>query len=217
MTERILPVEAAIAPEQGERIFVASQWQLMWWRFRKHRLAMIGAVAIIIFYLAVIGADFISYSDPEVTEANFSQMPPQPVRLFDGGAFRPHVLGVKGARDPNTFKRVFQTDPNVKIPLRFFARGYKYEFLGIIPTDRHLIGVDEGRAEETIFLLGTDTLGRDLWSRLMAGTRVSLTIGLVSVALSLFLGVLFGGLSGLYGGAVDTVIRRLIAILRSIP
>lgn len=217
MTERILPVEAAIAPEEGERIFVASQWQLMWWRFRKHRLAMIGAVAIIIFYLVVIGADFVSYSDPEVTEANFSQMPPQPIRLFDGGAFRPHVLAVKGARDPNTFKRVFQTDPNQKIPLRFFARGYKYEFLGFIPTDRHLIGVAEGRAEESIFILGTDTLGRDLWSRLMAGTRVSLTIGLVSVALSLFLGVLFGGLSGLYGGAVDTTIQRLIEILRSIP
>ena len=217
MTERILPVEAAIAPEEGERIFVASQWQLMWWRFRKHRLAMIGAVAIVFFYLLVIGADFVSYSDPEVTEANFSQMPPQPVRLFDGGAFRPHVLAVKGARDPNTFKRVFQTDPDQKIPLRFFARGYKYEFLGIIPTDRHLIGVDEGRAEDSIFLLGTDTLGRDLWSRLMAGTRVSLTIGLVSVALSLFLGVLFGGLSGLYGGAVDTIIQRLIEILRSIP
>ncbi len=217
MTERILPVEAAIAPEEGDRIFVASQWQLMWWRFRKHRLAMIGAVAIIFFYLLVIGADFVSYSDPEVTEANFSQMPPQPIRLFDGRAFRPHVLAVKGARDPNTFKRVFQTDPNQKIPLRFFARGYKYEFLGFIPTDRHLIGVAEGRAEDTIFILGTDTLGRDLWSRLMAGTRVSLTIGLVSVALSLFLGVLFGGLSGLYGGAVDTTIQRLIEILRSIP
>ena len=217
MTERILPVEAAIAPEEGDRIFVASQWQLMWWRFRKHRLAMIGAVAIIFFYLLVIGADFVSYSDPEVTEANFSQMPPQPIRLFDGGAFRPHVLAVKGARDPNTFKRVFQTDPNHKIPLRLFARGYKYEFLGFIPTDRHLIGVEEGRAEDTIFILGTDTLGRDLWSRLMAGTRVSLTIGLVSVALSLFLGVLFGGLSGLYGGAVDTTIQRLIEILRSIP
>ena len=217
MTERILPVEAAIAPEEGERIFVASQWQLMWWRFRKHRLAMIGAVAILFFYLVVIGADFVSYSDPEVTEANFSQMPPQPIRLFDGGAFRPHVLAVKGARDPNTFKRVFQTDPNQKIPLRFFARGYKYEFLGFIPTDRHLIGVAEGRAEDSIFILGTDTLGRDLWSRLMAGTRVSLTIGLVSVALSLFLGVLFGGLSGLYGGAVDTTIQRLIEILRSIP
>ena len=217
MTERILPVEATIAPEQGDRIFVASQWQLMWWRFRKHRLAMIGAVAIIIFYLVVIGADFVSYSDPEVTEANYSQMPPQPIRLFDQGAFRPHVLGVKGARDPNTFKRVFKTDPNLKIPLRFFARGYAYKFLGFIPADRHLIGVEEGRAEDTIFLLGTDTLGRDLWSRLMAGTRVSLTIGLVSVALSLFLGVLFGGVSGLYGGAVDTVIQRVIEILRSIP
>ena len=217
MTERILPVEATIAPEQGDRIFVASQWQLMWWRFRKHRLAMIGAVAIIIFYLVVIGADFVSYSDPEVTEANYSQMPPQPIRLFDQGAFRPHVLGVKGARDPNTFKRVFKTDPNLKIPLRFFARGYAYKFLGFIPADRHLIGVEEGRAEDTIFILGTDTLGRDLWSRLMAGTRVSLTIGLVSVALSLFLGVLFGGVSGLYGGAVDTVIQRVIEILRSIP
>ena len=217
MTERILPVEATIAPEQGDRIFVASQWQLMWWRFRKHRLAMIGAVAIIIFYLVVIGADFVSYSDPEVTEANYSQMPPQPIRLFDQGAFRPHVLGVKGARDPNTFKRVFKTDPNLKIPLRFFARGYTYKFLGFIRADRHLIGVEEGRAEDTIFLLGTDTLGRDLWSRLMAGTRVSLTIGLVSVALSLFLGVLFGGVSGLYGGAVDTVIQRVIEILRSIP
>ncbi len=217
MTERILPVEATIAPEQGDRIFVASQWQLMWWRFRKHRLAMIGAVAIIIFYLVVIGADFVSYSDPEVTEANYSQMPPQPIRLFDQGAFRPHVLGVKGARDPNTFKRVFKTDPNLKIPLRFFARGYTYKFLGFIPADRHLIGVEEGRAEDTIFILGTDTLGRDLWSRLMAGTRVSLTIGLVSVALSLFLGVLFGGVSGLYGGAVDTVIQRVIEILRSIP
>jgi peptide/nickel transport system permease protein len=217
MTERILPVEATIAPEQGDRIFVASQWQLMWWRFRKHRLAMIGAVAIIIFYLVVIGADFVSYSDPEVTEANYSQMPPQPIRLFDQGAFRPHVLGVKGARDPNTFKRVFKTDPNLKIPLRFFARGYAYKFLGFIRADRHLIGVEEGRAEDTIFLLGTDTLGRDLWSRLMAGTRVSLTIGLVSVALSLFLGVLFGGVSGLYGGAVDTVIQRVIEILRSIP
>ncbi len=217
MTERILPVEATIALEQGDRIFVASQWQLMWWRFRKHRLAMIGAIAIIIFYLVVIGADFVSYSDPEVTEANYSQMPPQPIRLFDQGAFRPHVLGVKGARDPNTFKRVFKTDPNLKIPLRFFARGYTYKFLGFIPADRHLIGVEEGRAEDTIFILGTDTLGRDLWSRLMAGTRVSLTIGLVSVALSLFLGVLFGGVSGLYGGAVDTVIQRVIEILRSIP
>ena len=217
MTERILPVEVAIAPEQGERIFVASQWQLMWWRFRKHRLAMIGAVAIIFFYLVVIGADFVAYSDPEVTEANYSQMPPQLIRFFDEGVFRPHVLAVSGARDPNTFKRVFETDPNVKIPLRFFARGYAYDFLGFIPTDRHLIGVAEGRAEDTIFLLGTDTLGRDLWSRLMAGTRVSLTIGLVSVALSLFLGVLLGGLSGLYGGAVDTVVQRLIEILRSIP
>ncbi len=217
MTEQILPPEVAISAVAEERIFVASQWQLMWWRFRKHRLAMIGAIAIIIFYLVVIGADFVAYSDPEVTEANNSQMPPQPIRFFDEGVFRPHVLGVKGARDQNTFKRVFKTDPDTKIPLRFLAHGYAYKFLGFIPTDLHLIGVEDGRAEDAIFILGTDTLGRDLWSRLMAGTRVSLTIGLISVALSLFLGVLLGGLSGLYGGVIDTVIQRLIEILRSIP
>ena len=131
MTERILPVEAAIAPEQGERIFVASQWQLMWWRFRKHRLAMIGAVAIVLFYLVVIGADFISYSDPEVTEANFSQMPPQPVRLFDGGAFRPHVLAVKGARDPNTFKRVFQDRPKPEDPAALFRARIQVRVSGV--------------------------------------------------------------------------------------
>ena len=116
-----------------------------------------------------------------------------------------------------TFKRVYEPDPTQKVLLRLFAEGYKYKFLGLFPTNRHLIGVEGAKAEEVIFLLGTDQLGRDLWSRLMLACRLSLTIGLAGVTLSLVLGVLLGGISGLYGGAIDTLIQRVIEILRSIP
>jgi peptide/nickel transport system permease protein len=208
--------DAAVAPEQ--RIFVASQWQLMWWRFRKHKVAVVSAFVVIGFYLIVVGADFLAYADPNASEAQRSLMPPQRVYWFDGGRFGPYVYAVKGARDPQTFQRVYRTDPGEKIPIRFFAEGFEYRFLGMIPTTRHLIGVDGGRdASRTIFLLGTDVQGRDLWSRLMYGTRISLTIGLVGVTMSLVLGVLLGGFSGFYGGIADTLIQRVIEILRSIP
>jgi peptide/nickel transport system permease protein len=201
-----------------QRIFVASQWQLMWWRFRKHRVAVASSIIVAGFYLAVLGADFLAYSDPNASEAQRSLMPPQPIHWFDDGRFRPHVYGFKGARDPKTFKRVYQADPSQKIPIRFFAQGFEYRFLGVIPISRHLIGVDAGRdASTTIFLLGTDVQGRDLWSRLMYGTRVSLTIGLLGVTMSLVLGVVLGGFSGFYGGVTETVIQRVIEILRSIP
>jgi peptide/nickel transport system permease protein len=210
------PEPAATAREQ--RIFVASQWQLMWWRFRRHRVAVASAIVVAGFYLVVLGADFLAYADPNASEAQRSLMPPQRVYWFDGWRFSPHVHGVKGARDPQTFKRVYVADPSQKIRLRFFAEGFEYYFLGLIPTNRHLIGVDPGLdASKTIFLLGTDVQGRDLWSRLMFATRISLTIGLLGVAVSLVLGVILGGISGFYGGMADTVIQRVIEILRSIP
>jgi peptide/nickel transport system permease protein len=206
------------APAREQRIFVASQWQLMWWRFRKHKLAVASAVVVAGFYLAVLGADFLAYADPDASEAHRSLMPPQPVYLFDGWRFSPHVYALRGARDPQTFKRVYRPDPSQKIPVRFFAEGFEYRFLGLIPTTRHLIGVDPGLdASQTIFLLGTDVQGRDLWSRLMYGTRISLTIGLLGVGMSLVFGVVLGGLSGFYGGLTDTLIQRTIEILRSIP
>jgi len=209
-------VSSAAASE--ERLFVASQWQLMWWRFRKHRLAMASGLVIIGFYLGVLSADFLAYADPHASEAQRSLMPPQPIHWFEGWRFRPHVYAVKGYRDPKTFKRVYQEDPAHKIPIRFLARGFDYKFLGLIPMDRHLIGVDQGLdAAKTIFLLGTDLQGRDVWSRLMYASRISLTIGLVGVTLSLFLGVVLGGISGFYGGIVDTIIQRVIEVLRSIP
>ena len=220
-----VPVDAAVTAAgtsvAEERVSVASQWQLMWWRFRKHKLAMVGAAVVILFYVAVLFADFLAYADPEASDAQRGLIAPQPIVWFDPdtGAWFPHVPGLVGKRDPLTFKRVYAPDPSVKVPVAFFAEGFEYKAFGFIPMNRHLIGVAEpGRtAEDSLFLIGTDIQGRDMWSRLMYATRISLTIGLVSVAVSLVLGVVLGGLSGYFGGWTDTVVQRVIEILRSIP
>ncbi|MGE5619229.1 MAG: ABC transporter permease [Sphingomonadaceae bacterium] len=222
MAEVVAPQEEAsanglVTTAAEERISVASQWQLMWWRFRKHKLAMIGSIVILFFYLVVISAEFLAYSDPSFSEAQRSLLPPQPIHWFDEGRFSPHVYALTGKRDPITFKRVYAPDPNQKIPIRFFAPGFEYKALGLFTTNIHLLGVESARAEDSLFILGTDLQGRDMWSRLMYGTQTSLSIGLVSVAISLFLGVLLGGLSGFYGGVIDTLIQRIIEILRSVP
>jgi peptide/nickel transport system permease protein len=212
------PAPKASGAGAEDRLSVATQWQLMWWRFRKHRIAILSTAVVLCFYLVVIFADFLAYSNPQTSEAQRSLLPPQRIHFFDSGHFWPHVYGLSGSRDEETFKRVYVPDPNQKIHVRFFARGFEYRFLGIIPTDRHFIGMDQGAtAEESLFLMGTDEQGRDVWSRLMYGTRTSLTIGLAGVAMSLVLGVLLGGISGLYGGIIDTVIQRVIEVLRSIP
>ena len=216
IVEPVASSHPAIPEEAEERISVATQWQLMWWRFRRHKLAMVGSVVVLLFYGVVLFADFFAYAAPTASEAQRSLLPPQPIHWLDGG-FRPHVYGFSGRRDPVTLKRVYTPDPAKKIPVRFFARGFEYRLLGLIPADRHLVGVEGAATEETLFLLGTDEQGRDLWSRLMYGTRTSLTIGLLGVTISLVLGVLLGGISGFCGGGFDTVIQRVIEILRSIP
>jgi len=203
--------------ESEEKIAVATQWQLMWWRFRKHKLASVGGIVLILFYLVAFGADFLAYVDPERSEAHRSLMAPQPIYWFDDGSLRPYVYRQMGHRDPMTFKRVYAPDTSEKIYLEFFSRGFKYKFLGFIPMDLHLLGVKNAEPAETIFLMGTDMQGRDIFSRLMYGTRTSMTIGLVSVALSLILGITLGGISGYFGGLADTIIQRIIEILRSIP
>jgi peptide/nickel transport system permease protein len=208
---------AAAGGVDEERVSVASQRQLIWWRFRKHKLAMVGGIIVLLFYLVALLADFLSTADPEASEGQRSLMPPQSVRLFDQGRLAPHVYAVRGERDPVTLQRRYTVDPNEKIPVRLFARGYEYKFLGLIPTDIHLIGTEGARAEESLFLFGTDAQGRDIFSRLIHATRTSMLIGLAGVAMSIVLGVVLGGISGYYRGAVDTVIQRLIEILRSIP
>jgi peptide/nickel transport system permease protein len=176
-----------------------------------------GTIVLVAFYLVAIFADFFAYADPQESEAQRSLMAPQQIHWFDESGFNPFVYALTGTRDPRTFKRVYVPDTSRKIPVRFFGRGEPYEVLGFIPSDRHLFAVEGAKAGETLFLLGTDMQGRDMWSRLIYATRTSMTIGLVSVALSLVLGVVLGGISGYFGGLADTVIQRIIEILRSIP
>ena len=201
---------------QRETLSAAGQWRLMWRSFRRHRMALVSAVIIAGLYLGAAFADFFSSDDPTASDELVTFLPPQRIYWFDQGTLRPHLLAITSRRDPTTFRKYYATDPAVKLPLRFFGRGYEYRLFGLIPTDRHLLVIEQNRRASP-YLLGADHLGRDLLARILRGSRVSLTIGLVGVAISLILGVFFGGISGYYGGMADTAIQRLIEILRSIP
>ncbi len=200
-----------------DRLGQATQLRLTWWRFCRHRLAVISLVVVALFYLIALFADFLAIADPHATDARRSFIPPQGIHLFDETGFNPHVSGLKGVRDLKTFKLAYTPDPARKLSITLFPHGYAYNLFGIIPTDRHLLGIAGGEPVDGIFLLGTDQLGRDLFSRLIVATRISLSIGLAGVCFSLMLGILLGGISGLYGGVVDTAIQRVIEIVRSIP
>ena len=205
------------APELEERIFVASQWQLMWWRFRKHKLALVSAVVLGTLYILVIFAEFFAPYDATRADKHFIYAPPQPIRFVDSqGHFhlRPFTYTITGELNKDTLRFDYTIDTNTAYPIRFFVRGDPYKLWGLIPADRHLIGTDAGG---TIFLLGTDKQGRDLLSRLIYGGRISMSIGLVGIALDFFLGILIGGMSGYYGGLFDLITQRAIEFLRSVP
>ena len=218
-----MAVESLEQPIQGrdieDRISVATQRQLIWWRFKKHKLALVATVIVALFYTVVVFADFLATSDPDDSEAFRGLMPIQPIKFLDG--LKPDLLvcNVEGERDPLTFKRVYERDCNKTTQIGLFAHGYKYKLFGFIPTDRHLIGMSDRtlRAEDNIYLLGTDKQGRDMYSRLIFGTRISLTIGLFGVVLSIVLGIFLGAISGFYGGLIDNLIQRVVEIVRSIP
>lgn len=203
--------------DNEERISVASNWTLIWWRFKKHRLALICGVVLIVLYGVVLVPDFFATEDPEFTDALQAFMPPRSLQLFDDGQVSPWVPGVTGKRNPTTRRMEWQIDPNVKVPVKFFATGYEYKILGLIPTQIHLVGAASGDPADRLNLLGTDRLGRDGWSRLMYGTRTSMTIGMIAVVLSTILGVVLGGISGYFGGLIDVIIQRAIELLQSVP
>jgi peptide/nickel transport system permease protein len=205
-------------PEAEKEVYVAPAWKLTWWRFQKHRLALVSAGVIAFIALIALTPEFFSTHPPHATSARNAYIPPQFVRIFDDGRLSwPFVYGVEGQRNPRTLGMEWAIAPERKIPIQLFVRGYPYSLLGIIPTNIHLIGPADDAQVEGFHLLGTDRLGRDQWSRLMYGTRISMSIGLVAVAISVFLGILLGGISGYFGGVTDLVIQRVIELLQALP
>lgn len=198
-----------------DKIAVASNWKLVWWRFRKHHLAVFSAIVLVGFYLVVLCPDFFSTQSPELTDARQAFIPVQSLHLFDDGGFNPWVPAIVGKRNPVTLRMEWTTDPAREVRVSFFAPGYTYRALGLFETNTHLIAA--ATPGQRVFLLGSDRLGRDQWSRIMHGTQTSMTVGLVAVTLSVILGVVLGGISGYFGGLADQVIQRLIELLQSVP
>ena len=199
-----------------ERVSVASNWQLVWWRFRKNRLAIVSSMVLVLFYVIVLVPDFFSTQDPEATEAFLAFIPMQGISFFDSSGFNLSVPAVVGKRNPVTLRMEWKIG-ETKVPIRLFVQGYKYKVLGLFETDLHLIGPTDPKSADWLYLFGTDRMGRDQWSRMMFGTRTSMTVGLVAVALSVIFGVLLGGISGYFGGWPDMIIQRLIELLQSLP
>lgn len=206
------------AVDRGAAVYVAPAWQMTWWRFRKHKLALVclwvfGAVALI-----SLAPGFFATQDPNASAAANAYIPPQTLRIVHEGRLTwPFVYGTKGERNQRTLRMEWVRDTETRYPLRFLAAGYDYKLFGVIPTDRHFVGFAGATGRDVPHLLGTDRLGRDQWSRLMFGTQISLSIGLVAVAISTILGIVLGGISGYFGGWVDNVIQRLIELLQALP
>jgi peptide/nickel transport system permease protein len=201
--------------KDDEKVFVASQWKLMWLHFTRHRLAMAGMTVIVALYTLALFHSFIAPYE-KATRTSFIFRSPQGLHFFDeqGFSLRPFVYGTAIKRDLATMSRSFEDDRSTRYYLQFFVPGDRYEFLGLFESDVHLFGVEKGG---TLFLMGTDDLGRDLFSRILYGAAISLSVGFVGVMISFVLGVILGGISGYYGGWVDTLIQRVVEFLITIP
>jgi peptide/nickel transport system permease protein len=213
------PADIVEATRPTAQILTATPRQLMWWRFRKHRIAIVGTVVVLLFYLVAIFCEVVAPFDPDTIDGLHKYVPPQPISFVDGqGNFtlHPGVYGLTLHRDNVTLRLTYAPDLKVWYPIYLFANGPEYRLWGVIPMSVHLISLGPN-ADQPFFLLGTDRLGRDMFSRMVYAARISLSIGLVGVALSLLFGIILGGLSGLYGGWVDLVVQRLVEFLRSMP
>lgn len=201
-----------------DNVAIASQWQLTWWSFKKHKLAMIGLWVIALFYLLSIFAEFVAPDDPIQQNRRAVYHPPQMIHFIDtsedGLKIRPYVYEMDRKRDPDTLA-ISYTPSGGKVYLKMFGRGETYKFWGLWETNVKLFATVKKR--EKFFLLGADRLGRDMFSRILYGTRISMSIGLVGVTISLFLGLSLGGISGYYGGRIDTAIQKLIEFVLSLP
>ncbi len=215
-----LPASAPAAKSRTRdaelRYYTASQFQLMWWKFRKHRLALVGVAILGVFVFVAAFAEFLAPYSSTSRSVDYLYGRPQTLHLFDAeGQFhwRPFTYALSAVMDPKTFLLETKEDTSTPWPVQFFVKGDTYSMWGLFKADLHLFGVEDGH----LHLLGTDQLGRDILSRLFYATRTSLTIGVVGLFISFFLGLIIGGVSGFFGGWVDDAIQRFIEFIRSIP
>jgi len=211
-----LGVAEELELEAEEGYYLAPPRVLMWRKFCKHKLALVASIFLALLYLFVLFPEFFAPLSPHERRASYPVAPPQPIRFIDAeGQFhlRPFVYGIEQHMDER-YKRTYVTDYGTMYPISLFTRGYAYKLFGLFHTDIHLFGASEGAP---LYLLGTDRHGRDMLSRIIYGSRLSLSIGLLGVAISFTLGIILGGISGFFGGVVDTVIQRVVEVLRSFP
>jgi peptide/nickel transport system permease protein len=200
---------------EQEKIYLASQWKLMALKFKRHRIAVLSAIVLGIMYASILVVEFLAPYQQDTRNVQHIYVAPQPVHLFHKGEFiGPFVYALDYKLDMKTLKRIFTENPEKPLKIRFFCRGDKYNWWGLVPGDLHLVCPPDGGP---MFLLGSDRLGRDMLSRILYGMRISLTIGIVGVAVSIVLGISLGGLAGYYGGWVDDIVQRVIEVIRSIP
>lgn len=214
----VMETDAAKAVSMPELL---GPWALIWRKFKRHRIAYASLWVVGLVYVMALFGEFLATTDINETNVRAPFAPPMGISFFvdsddgPGNEFLLHAKGLKLELNREEMRRTFVKDPDKIIPLGFFVKGHTYKLLGMYSTDRHLFGpVNE---KDRVYFLGADRLGRDIFSRIVMGTRISMSIGLVGVVVSLFIGVTLGGISGYYGGWIDNLIQRLIEFIRSIP
>lgn len=214
-TGQVVPIASTLQRGRG----YDGHWALVWQKFLRHKLGVAGGIVVILAYIVALIPEFLAPVTLEAYNPSYSYAPPQAIQWGrddgEGWHFLPHVNAYKTEIDYNSGRRLFLADPDTAIPIGLFVEGESYNLLGFISTNRHLFGPVE--AGQPFFVAGADRLGRDILSRTIYGTRISMTIGLIGVALSLLFGILIGGISGLFGGVVDNLIQRFIEFIQSVP
>jgi peptide/nickel transport system permease protein len=209
------PMSIEAMTKAQSKVHLASQWRLMWWKFKRHRMALVSGFFLAVAYASILVSEIIAPYNLHSRHVDFIHTPPQRIHLFDNGTFiGPFVYGREMRLNMDTLKREYSENHAAVEPLRFFCHGDRYRFWGFLDGDFHIFCPAENGQ---VFLLGTDRLGRDMLSRIIYGSRVSLSIGLLGVSVSFILGIVIGGIAGYEGGIVDLVVQRIIEVLQSLP